>query len=347
MINFKLIKKLKFIWKVRLLPDFLFFIFIFIGCNSKGLIEFSGFTMGTTYNIKIAESGNIGNLNTHQVKIDSVLHHVNNLFSTYIENSEISRFNNSMNDFQISNEFKYLFLLSKSIYESTNYTFDPTIHSLVKLWGFGNKGRIDSLPSSNIIINMLNEIGLDKIELTQNILSKNSPYIELDFSAIAKGFGVDEISKYLVSQKISNFMIEIGGEVFCYGNKFEKEWKIGLQNPFNENIIKIISLNNLAMATSGNYRNFFELEGVKYSHTIDPQSGYPVKHDIVSVSVIAKNCATADAYATALMVLGVEKGLEIVNRDKELEAVFIEGQDGNYKLIKSINIDEIMVDLLD
>jgi FAD:protein FMN transferase len=347
MINFKLIRKLKFFWKVRLLPDFLFFIIIFIGCNSKEPIEISGNTMGTTYNIKIAESYNIGIIKTHKVKIDSVLHHVNNLFSTYIENSEISKFNNSTNDFQISNDFKELFLLSKSIYESTNYAFEPTVHPLVKLWGFGNEGRIDSLPSSDIVLNMLNEIGFNKIELTQNILLKSSRNIELDFSAIAKGFGVDKLSEYFVSQKITNFMIEIGGEVFCHGNKFGKEWKIGLQNPFNENIIKIISLNNLAMATSGNYRNFFEFEGVKYSHTIDPKNGYPIQHDVVSVSVFAKDCATADAYATALMVLGVEKGLEIVNRDKELEAVFIEGKDGNYKLIKSINIDEIMVDLLD
>jgi len=307
--------------------------------------------MGTTYNIKIIKNSNNVNFNSIQFGIDSVLIEVNKLFSTYIPESEISKFNVSKKEFEISDEFKHLFLHSDEINKNTNGAFDPTIHPLVKLWGFGNKGKIDKLPDSDIINNILENIGFNEIELIQNKLIKSNPNIELDFSAIAKGYGVDVVSNFLVSNDIKNFMVEIGGEVFCKGNKFGQEWKIGLQNPFfsnnNESVLKIISLKNVAMATSGSYRNYFEFDGVQFSHTINPSTGYPIKHDAVSVSVIANDCATADAYATALMVLGVDKGIELINKNKSLEAVFIKGNEENFKLILSKNMGELFNDSLD
>ena len=145
---------------------------------------------------------------------------------------------------------------------------------------------------------------------------------------------------------IQNFKVEIGGEVYCNGKKFNRQWKIGLQNPFygsdTNKILKIISLNNMALATSGNYHNYLEIDGIRYSHTIDPSTGFPVTHDIVSVSVVAKNCATADAYATALMVLDIDKGIELINSFDELEAVIINGNKTNNKIKKSNGIDKIM-----
>ena len=323
-------------------------IFLFISCENKYIMELNGLTMGTTYNIKIAKKIKVENIQNFQNKIDSVLIYVNELFSTYIPNSEISKFNTSDSIFYISDDFKQLFLLSKNINENTKGAFDPTVYPLVKIWGFDNNGSINKLPEEKSIHNILSEIGFSKIKIKGNSLYKLNKKIKLDFSAVAKGYGVDAVSKYLLSINIQNFKVEIGGEVYCNGKKFNRQWKIGLQNPFygsdTNKILKIISLNNMALATSGNYHNYFEIDGIRYSHTIDPSTGFPVTHDIVSVSVVAKNCATADAYATALMVLDIDKGMKLINSFEELEAVIIYGNKTNYKIMKSNGIDKIMTD---
>jgi FAD:protein FMN transferase len=337
--------------KVRFIPNFLFLLLLFGGCsNSKSeIISLSGFTMGTTYNIKIFEQKSIENIQQLQSQIDSVLLHVNKLFSTYMPDSEISQFNKSDSLFTVSDEFNKLFLLSKIIYKNSNGAFDPTVHPLVKLWGFGNKGKINELPSNELVLNTFNKIGFDNIFIKNNLLIKSNQYLELDFSAIAKGYGVDKVSELLINNNVNNFMVEIGGEVYCHGNKLNDDWVIGLQNPFSElgyeNILKVINLKNKAMATSGNYRNYFEIDGQKYSHTINPQTGFPVTHNIVSVSVIANDCSSADGYATALMVMEKEAGLKLINSISGLEAIIIYGEEENYKLLKSDGIDKIMNDL--
>ena len=305
--------------------------------------------MGTTYSVKIAESLNVNKVEFLKHKIDSILIHVNQLFSTYIPDSEISKFNNSENGMEVSDEFKKLFLLSQEINSNTNGAFDPTVHPLVKLWGFGNKGKIDSLPNDMVINNIKSSIGLENISIEKNQFIKSITQIELDFSAIAKGYGVDAVSQLLFDENFTNFMVEIGGEVYCSGSKFKSNWQIGLQNPFsdsnNDNVLKIANLNNRAMATSGSYRNFFEFNGKKYSHTINPQTGYPVDHNVVSVTIIADNCANADAYATAMMVLGHNDGLQIIENNENLEAVFIVGDVEDYQIIQSSGMAKIMKDL--
>ena len=304
--------------------------------------------MGTTYSIKISEQNPINSIHQLQSEIDSVLLHVNKLFSTYMSDSEISQFNKSDSIFIISDEFGELFLQSKQINNISKGAFDPTVHPLVKLWGFGNKGRINELPPNDIIQSTLNKIGFDNILIKNDLLVKLYPYIELDFSAIAKGYGVDKVSELLILKNMNNFMVEIGGEVYCNGKNYNNDWSIGLQNPFleigNENILKVINLNNKAMATSGNYRNYFEIDGQKYSHTINPKTGYPVTHNVVSVSVVANDCSSADAYATALMVMDKEVGIEMINSINGLEAVIIYGDNEDFKLLKSEGIDEIMSD---
>jgi len=304
--------------------------------------------MGTTYSIKIYEQNPINNIYQLQSEIDSVLLHVNKLFSTYMSDSEISLFNKSDSTFLISEEFGELFLLSKQINKFSKGAFDPTVHPLVKLWGFGNKGRIDELPTNELIQKTLNKIGFDNILIKNKILVKSHPHIELDFSAIAKGYGVDKVSELFIQKNINNFMVEIGGEVYCSGKKKNNDWAIGLQNPFselgNENILKVINLNDKAMATSGNYRNYFEINGRKYSHTINPKTGFPVTHNIVSVTVVANDCSSADAYATALMVMEKNAGIEMINSINGLETVIIYGDNENFNLLKSEGIDEIMND---
>jgi len=344
------IKYFKCVKKVRFIPNFLFLLLIFFGCskNKPEIISFSGFTMGTTYSIKISEQNPINSIHQLQSEIDSVLLHVNKLFSTYMSDSEISQFNKSDSIFIISDEFGELFLQSKQINNISKGAFDPTVHPLVKLWGFGNKGRINELPPNDIIQSTLNKIGFDNILIKNDLLVKLYPYIELDFSAIAKGYGVDKVSELLILKNMNNFMVEIGGEVYCNGKNYNNDWSIGLQNPFleigNENILKVINLNNKAMATSGNYRNYFEIDGQKYSHTINPKTGYPVTHNVVSVSVVANDCSSADAYATALMVMDKEVGIEMINSINGLEAVIIYGDNEDFKLLKSEGIDEIISD---
>lgn len=343
-------KYIKCVKKVRFIPNFLFLLFIFFGCSkSKSeIISFSGFTMGTTYSIKIYEQNPIKNIHQLQTDIDSVLLHVNKLFSTYMSDSEISQFNKSDSTFLISEEFIELFLHSKQINKISKGAFDPTVHPLVKLWGFGNKGRIDELPTNELIQKTLNKIGVENILIKNNLLVKLKPHIELDFSAIAKGYGVDKVSELLILKNMNNFMVEIGGEVYCSGKNNNNDWAIGLQNPFselgNENILKVINLNDKAMATSGNYRNYFEINGQKYSHTINPKTGFPVTHNIVSVTVVANDCSSADAYATALMVMEKNEGIELINSINGIEAVVIFGENEDFKLLKSEGIDEIMSD---
>ena len=305
--------------------------------------------MGTTYSIKIADKIDRKKIKDLNLKINFLLININNLFSTYIPNSEISKFNKSINSFKMTDEFSNLYKLSEEIYQNTNGAYDPTIHPLVKLWGFGSEGRIDSLPNDLNIKNIKSSIGLNKISINKNNLLKSNPHIELDFSAIAKGYGVDAVSQFLINNRIINFMVEIGGEIYCNGTKYEEHWQIGLQNPFsnsnNDDVLKIINLKNNAMATSGNYRNYFEFNGEKYSHTINPDTGYPVNHNVVSVTIISDNCAIADGYATAMMVLGQNDGLRIIEERENLEAIFVVGSSDQYQIIQSTGIKKFTGDL--
>ncbi|MEA3497261.1 MAG: FAD:protein FMN transferase [Bacteroidota bacterium] len=297
----------------------LLILFLIISCNSSNLKYHSlqGETMGTIYHIKYQAQEN----KDFKKEIDSLLINVNNSLSTFIPTSTISRVNKAQLNTEIDAYFETVFQKAKDVYLRTNGSFDPTVMPLVNAWGFG----YDTIPNvdSNIIDSLLTFIGFNKILLSGKIIKKKRPEIQLDFSAIAKGFGVDVISKFLIEKGIENFMVEIGGEVRVLGKNSEgNNWKIGIEKP-DENkrsLNSTISFNKMAIASSGNYRNFYYKNGKRFAHTINPKTGYPVDHNLLSVSVFANDCMTADAYATAFMVMGVNKAIEI---DKAVDSIAI------------------------
>ena len=281
-----------------------------------------GQTMGTTYNIKYLNDVD------YKPQIDSILKEVNLSLSTYIPESEISQFNqNGVLDIK-SKYFYNVISKSKIIFNNTNGAFDPTIMPLVNAWGFGfeNKLAIDS----SLIDSLLQFVDFTKISFDKNRVESTKNGMMLDFSAIAKGYGVDVIADFLKSKKIYNYMVEVGGEIVCLGKNYEDAiWRIGIDNPNYENdtdkkLAQIVELDNIALATSGNYRNFYlDENGVKRAHTINPVSGYPVTHSLLSVSVKAKTCMAADGYATALMVSGFENSKKIASSTDEIEVFLI------------------------
>ena len=310
-------------------------------------IELSGFTMGTTYNIKII-SNNIDNnykkdLNS---QIDSILNSINQQMSTYLYNSEISTFNNteSIDPFYISEEFSYVVKRALLWATKTEGAFDITLVPLLYLWGFGpgQKGGLkDIFPDEATILKRKTHMGYDKLIINKNYLRKTDPYIKIDLNAIAKGFGVDAICSFLNSKAIKNYMVEIGGEVRCLGfNQKKKSWMIAIENPensnSNNNIRWAVPLNNMSMATSGDYRNYYEIDNERYSHEIDPRSGYPAQTKIASATVVASSCIDADALATALIIMGINKAMQLIEKTNNVEAFLIIRKDKeSYETIKS------------
>ncbi len=322
-----------------------FFLFL-LSCNLNNTVNITGFTMGTSYSIKY--NTNSVNINYKNLKweVDSILIDINNIFSTYIDSSEINRINKSDKDtIYISNHFKRVLNTSIDIYNNTSHYFDPSISPLIKLWNFDLKSEKIKIPDKLEVENILKKIGLKKIQIKNNSIIKNE-YIKIDFNAIAKGYGVDIVGKYLLSKGINSFMIEIGGEVLCMGTNNNKAWEIGIQNPFIKNeIINILSIENKAVATSGTYRNFYFYNGKYYSHILNPLNGYPIDHNTVSVTVIADNCLIADAYATGLLVMGKEKGLDFVNKNNSIEAIFISGNPDSYSIDYSNGYNHLRSDI--
>ena len=293
--------------------------------QEKGNQEFSitGFTMGNiTYNVKYVSGKKLVN----KTEIDSILIKFNQTFSTYIPTSEISTINNSSGTIEISPEFYFLLKESKMIYDQTNGYFDPTIGPIVNAWGFG-PDKVESLPDNREIRKIMNYVGLDKIKFDSLSLNKQYRESYIDFSAIAKGYAVDVITRYLDNKNLSNYFVEIGGEVRVSGkNISDKYWLVGVEDPkfsLSSDIFATVSLNNLSLATSGNYRNFYNLKDSLVYHTIDPKSGYPSRSNMLSASVFAKSCFIADAYATSFMVLGFEKSKKIVTSTDGLDALVI------------------------
>lgn len=291
-----------------------------------GKMILSGKTMGTTYNITYLDEES----RDLQTSIDSLLVVFNQSLSTYIPDSELSRFNQGD-----TLDFKLPYLLpvleaSKKVYENTNGAFDPTVGPLVNIWGFGPGGP--ELKDSVDIKNLLSTVGFTKIEFDQKQLRKKVPGIYLDFSAIAKGYGSDVVADFLKSKGILNYLVEIGGELVAYGvNEKGELWKVGVNRPEESanasDLISIIALKDRGMATSGNYRNYYIQDSVKISHTINPETGYPVSHTLLSATVLAADCMIADAYATALMVMGKDKAIALDSALNEIE-VFLIYDDG-------------------
>jgi len=312
------------------------FVIIFLlvapqGCSASREVVFSGSTMGTTYRIKVV-TGLFKRTTGLKDKIDTRLSEINHSMSTYLKDSEISRFNrwnHTEKTFKISNDFKQVMQASQKIFALTQGAWDATIKPLVDLWGFGNKGRVEQPPSRAAIEKQLKQVGFDKIEWSApGDLRKRQPAITLDFASIAKGYAVDQVAQLIRSQGIADFIVEIGGEVFASGQRKDGgKWRVGVNRPsrktFFQDVYKVVPLTGQAMATSGDYRNYFEKNGVVYSHIIDPRTGYPVQNGVVSVTIIAENCTLADGLATAVMVMGVEKGLDLVERLAGVEGLII------------------------
>ena len=231
--------------------------------------------------------------------------------------------------------FTDVFTLAMKISDITNGSFDITVAPLVNAWGFGFKGG--AMPTRHQVDSLKRLVGYRKVSLANGRVTKSDPRIMLDCSSIAKGYGCDVVAHYLRSKGIDNYMIEIGGEIVTRGISEKRlPWKIGVTKPtddslnVNQEIQTVINVTDKAMATSGNYRNFYYKNGRKYAHTIDPATGYPVQHTILSSTVIADDCATADAYATAFIVMWLDKAKAVLSRHPELMAYFIlAGADGN------------------
>lgn len=262
-----------------------------------------------------------------QKGIDATLKKVDFSLSPFNKESVITAINENTN-MEVDSMFAEVFVLAKQVSASTHGAFDITVAPLVNLWGFGFKNMENV--SKEKVDSLLPFVGIDDVTLVDGKIQKVHPETMLDCSAIAKGYGVDAVGKYLESQGINNYMVEIGGEVRVRGvNPNGMLWRVGINKPnddpasISNEIEQVLQLTQLSMATSGNYRNFYEKDGKKYAHTIDPRTGYPVQHSILSSTVLAQDCATADAYATAFMVLGLEEAKKVLAQHHELMAFFI------------------------
>lgn len=314
--------------KKKLLWQSAFLLFLIIGTiiivrqqRTTPYQKDSGFIFGTIYNITYQNDKNL------KKEIEDELHKVDNSLSPFNKQSIISKINRNEN--VIADEmFTNVFTLAEQISSETNGAFDITVAPLVNAWGFGFENKIN--PTKETIDSLKQLIGYQRVSLIDGKIKKDDPRIMLDCSAIAKGYASDVIADFLRSKGINNFMVEIGGEIVTSGiNDKRLPWKIGVTKPIDDSlnthqeIQTVLNVTNKAMATSGNYRNFYYKNGKKYAHTIDPRTGYPVQHSILSATVLANNCATADAYATAFMVMGIDKAKKILANHNEIMAYFI------------------------
>jgi thiamine biosynthesis lipoprotein len=320
-----------------MLRTYLFFFLAALSCNpaEKQLVKLEGKTMGTTYHISfLTPEKNIGEFTKEDLdaRVDSLLKEFNLSVSTYIPSSTISRTNKPDTLIEADEYFAKVFRRAQEISGKTNGAFDVTVMPLVNAWGFGftdtlhiDSSVIDSLRSLVDYRNVTLQEGEGKY-----FVRKKDKRIQLDFSAIAKGYGVDLVAMLLEKHGIENYMVEIGGEVRAKGKNSEGQWwEIGVEKPIDDasgkihELMNVMPLKNKSLATSGNYRNFYYKDGKKISHEIDPKTGYPSQNNLLSVTVMADDCMTADAYATAFMVMGLDKTRSYLNQDTTLKAYLI------------------------
>ncbi len=299
----------------------------------------TGGVFGTVYHITYQYDSNLkADILAELAKVDGAL-------SMFNDTSIISRINRN-ETVKTNDLFNEVFCMAEEISRETDGAFDITVAPMVNAWGFGFK--TGKQPTAATIDSLRNIVGYSKVKLNGNTVVKKDRRTMLDCSAIAKGFGCDLVSRLLKSRGIENYMVEIGGEVVAHGiNDKRLPWRIGVTKPSDDsiNIDKelqtVLNVKDMAMATSGNYRNFYYKNGKKYAHTIDPKTGYPVQHSLLSATVLAKDCATADAYATSFMVLGLEKAKLVLDKHPELMAYLIYADSkGNMKVWHSPSMDD-------
>lgn len=329
------------------------FLIAFFISNAAGMADhlhtISGKTMGTFYTVKFLSTEKTS-LSLWKAKVDMRLKEVNKKLSMYDTKSEISRFNrNEIGEpMTISLDFYAVLLTATKIHKLTDGAWDGTVKPLVDLWGFGTKKMQARIPENDKIAMTLSKTGFNHIGLKAPNLILKTEAITLDLGSIAKGYGVDAIAELFLSSGIHDVLVEIGGELYASGkNKKGEHWSVGISRPVkqyvNQDLFRVIRLKNQAIATSGNYRNFFEINGKTFSHIIDPKTGFPVDNNIVSASVIAEDCTFADGLATALMVMDVQEGVLLVNQLPNTECLIIQKQGHEFITYPSENFNDFVV----
>ena len=318
-----------------------FFICIsFFSCKNEKSVEknikLNGPVFGTGYNIQYHSEEGIN----YQSQFDSLFVVINNSLSTYISNSDISKWNRN-EEVIVDVHFRKVFNTSKKIFKESNGVFDPTIGNVVNAWNFGPDEN-KFLTDSTTIQKLMRHVGFDRVKMLPNRFIKPDT-VYLDFNAIAKGYGIDVIADFITSKGINNYLVDIGGDMRTSGiNKESKKgWKVGIEDPNfdgSKSYSKAITLTNKGMATSGTYRKFkVDDSGNRYAHIINTKTGYPTKTDVLSVSVIAPNAILADGYATTFQAMGVEETKTFLNTHPELQVHFIYLDDNNALLALSLN----------
>jgi thiamine biosynthesis lipoprotein len=293
---------------------FISVVLLLTGCDSgPEIIKISGSKMGTTYHVTVvADQPAPADL---AERIDAVLDIVDHSMSTYKAASELSQFNDLAvgSSQQISADFARVLAVSKTVWERSGGAFDPTVGPLVDLWGFGPIAT-DVVPEQAQIDAAKAELGFQYLTLNNSELAK-SKAVRVDLSAVAKGYAVDLVADLLEMLALPDYLVEVGGEMRLSGSNPEgMPWRVAIELPsLMPQVERIIEVQDMAVATSGDYRNYFEQQGVRYSHTIDPRTGRPITHSLASVTVLAEQCADADAWATAFMVLGDKDGMALAN----------------------------------
>jgi len=318
----------------------LFFLLCLCACGGRQEHLLSGKTMGTTYHIKVV-AGRGFDAAAVQARVEACLEQVNQSMSTFRPDSEISRFNAlraADTPLAISADFLSVMRTAQEIYRLTDGAWDGTVDPLVNLWGFGKDGPLRRLPTAEAVERARQAVGFDLIAIDAGgRLSKRRPEVTVDLASIAKGYGVDQVAAVLAAMGFKNYLVEIGGEVYGAGTRPDgTPWRVGINRPEAtaglDAVYKVVRLDHRALATSGDYRNFYQVEGQRYSHIIDPRTGVPIANQVVSASVVASDCTRADGLATGLMVMGPEAGIALLDRLDGVEGLIVTRQaDGTFK----------------
>lgn len=337
-------KKKKLLWQLPFLAFLIIGTVVIVGRQKSVPYQHDeGRIFGTTYHITYQSDDNL------KKEIEEILKAVDQEFSMFNPQSTVALINEGKRP-TLSDDFLEVYQLAQQVNEESDGAFDITVAPLVNAWGFGFKNQ--QMPNNHQIDSLRRLVGMEHVSLAG---AKGSQYVRfqrprmmLDFSAIAKGYGTDRVARLLMSHDVANFMVEIGGEVYAKGNSEKRlPWRIGVSKPVDDpdndaqELETVLNVTNQAMATSGNYRNFYYKGGRKYAHTIDPKTGRPVQHSLLSATVLAPTCAEADAYATSFMVMGLDKARQVLERKKQLKAYFIyQNAQGELSVWKSEGLDE-------
>ncbi len=304
-----------------------------------------GGTQGTSYHIIYQSPKSI---DLHD-SIKNIFHRFDLSLSSYIPNSIISKVNRN-EDVNLDLYFDQVFKASRDVYKQSEGLFDITVAPLVNAWGFGPERKLHM--DTAIVDSLLQVVGMEKVKMTGRKIVKSDPRVKIDVNAIAQGYSCDIVAGFLERMGVKNYLVEIGGEIVAKGHNAEGNvWRVGVDRPAEGSMIPgrelqaVVELKNKGLATSGNYRKFIEENGVKYAHTINPKTGYPVMSNLLSATIVAKDCITADAYATVCMVAGLEKSKEIIKRVGGLEAYLIySDQNGEYKIYATKGMEKMLAE---